>query len=86
MWKTLLCTIGVEQYCATDTEESVRMVEKIKIVLYRANTLEQLQLAKKLLKDYEEMIHKYQYPLTMVAEYDKLVKLWEHKFKLWKRG
>jgi hypothetical protein len=86
MWKTLLCTIGVQKYCVIEHDEHVRMIEKIKIVLYRANTLEQLQLAKKLLKKYEKILQNAEYPLTMVAEYSKLLKLWEHKFKLWKRG
>ncbi len=86
MLKSLLCRIGFFQFCEIEDESADRLVEKIKIVLYKANTVEHFYVSKRLIKQYEVLTHNKQYPLTMVSQCVILNKLWERKFKLWKRG
>ena len=86
MWNIILCQLGVSMYCTTDDEEATRLFEKTRIILHRATTLSQLHAAKKLIRQYEVLMQKNNCPLTMVQQLDKLLKLWNLRYKIWKRG
>jgi len=83
MWRIFLCRMGIHKYCLDD-EDMVRLEEKIRILLYRPTTLYHLRTSKRLIEQYEKMMY-INHPLTNIERYNSLVKLWQHKFKLWKR-
>jgi hypothetical protein len=84
MWYVFLCKLGVSRFCVDD-DEMVRLEEKIRILLYRPTTLEHLRVSKQLIEQYEKIMY-VNHPLTNIDRYTSLVKLWQRKFKLWKRG
>lgn len=84
MLYNLLCRIGFEQYCVTD-DDLLLLEEKIRILLHRPTTLEHLRVSKRLIGKYEKIMYSST-PLVRLECYNSLVKLWEYKFKLWKRG
>lgn len=86
MWKIILRQLGVLQMNTTHDEEIIRLLEKTRIVLNRSTTLTHLQVSKKLLRECEQMIQLHQHPLEFVEQYNELLRLWELRFKLWKRG
>ena len=67
-----------------DDEDMVRIEEKILILLSRPTTLEHLRTSKRLIEQYEKLMY-INHPLTNIERHNSLVKLWERKFKLWKR-
>lgn len=86
MWKTLLCKLHLYSWCESSSTEEQRLFDKIQIILYRTDTLKQLQLASGLIRQYEQLMVQEQYPLYMVERRQELIKLWGTRFKLWKRG
>jgi hypothetical protein len=84
MWWIFLCKLGIYDYCVDD-DNMVRIEEKIRILLSRPTTLEHLRASKRLIEQYEVLMYT-NHLLTNIERYNSLVKLWEHKFKLWKRG
>lgn len=86
MWKIILCRLGNMAYCDNENEEMQRLFEKTRIVLYRSSTLSHLYAAKKLIKNYEDLMHKQKNTLVAVENYNELVKLWNIRYKIWKRG
>jgi hypothetical protein len=84
MWYVFLCKFGVSRYCVDDGD-LLRLEEKIRILLSRPTTLEHLRVSKRLIEQYEKMMY-INHPLTNIEQYTSLVKLWQRKFKLWKRG
>ncbi len=83
MWHIFLCKFGMSNYCVDD-EDMVRIEEKIRILLSRPTTLEHLRASKRLIEQYEKLMY-INHPLTNIERYNSLVKLWQRKFKLWKR-
>lgn len=86
MWKRVLCRLGLHKYCQSEIDSVVRLFEKTTMILYQARTLKQLQLTKQLIAQCEVALKEHPYPLELLAEYNKLVKLWHIQFKIWKRG
>lgn len=86
MWKIILRRLGVLQVNSLYDEDIIRLLEKTRIVLNRSTTLTHLRVSKKLLRECETMLQLHQYPLEFVEQYDELLRLWELRFKIWKRG
>lgn len=86
MWKIILRQLGVLEMSEPQYDEAVRLFEKTRIVLNRSTTLRHLQITKKLLRECENMLRIHQSPLVLVEQYHELLRLWELRFKIWKRG
>lgn len=86
MWKIILCRLGLQEQCEPEYPDALRLFEKTKLVLYRTNSLAHLNAAKKLIREYEALMQKHNYPLPLVTQHHELLKLWDIRFKRWKRG
>lgn len=86
MWKTILYRLFLREQYEQDDSDEHRLFEKTQILLYKATTLKQLQVATKLIRNYEELMRSRDCPLFMVEKHHELTKLWDIKFKIWKRG
>ena len=86
MWKIILCRIGAVMYCNDDNDEALRLFEKTRIILYKATTLSHLYAAKRLIHKYEVLMQTNNCPMTMVQQHSELLKLWDIRYKIWKRG
>ena len=86
MWKIILCQFGFCDDTHAKNEKVDVLYNKIKVLLYRSQSLTHFRVVEKLLKQYEIEMYDGGCPLHMVEKYDELVTLWNHRFKLWKRG
>lgn len=87
MFKNFLCQLKILFARVEDdkqSEEAQVLYDKIEILLYRPTRFIHLQVAKKLIMDYEKMMKQHHYPDYMVDNYTKLINLWNNRYKVYK--
>ena len=86
MWKFILCQLRINNWCQPDESVEQKLFEKTQIILFQAVTLKHVQMASVLIRQDEKVMNEQQYPLFMVERHHELIKLWNKRFKRWKRG
>lgn len=86
MWEYILRQLGLcDDPIVIDNSADV-LHDKIMVLLHRSSSLTHFNITKKMIAEYSDLMKQYDYPLSMVEKYNNLITLWNHRYKLWKRG